>query len=53
MTYVGLVDLYQKFHYAIACNDFDLRLAVVEEMLLFSFVFNNIHYASSGTYYVH
>ena len=28
MAYVGLVDLSQKFYYAIACNDFDLRLAV-------------------------
>ena len=52
MTYVGLVDLFQKFHYAIACNDFDLRLAVWEELFPFCFVFNNVHYACYGTYYV-
>ena len=33
MTYVGIVDLLCKFHYAFACNDFDLRLAVWKEML--------------------
>ena len=52
MTYLGLVDLLNKFHYTIACNDFDLRLAVWGEMLPFSFVFNNVHYARYGTYYV-
>ena len=31
MTYVELVDLLRKFHYVIACNDFDLRLAVWEK----------------------
>ena len=35
-----------------ARNDFDLRLTVWEEMLLFCFVFNNVHYACYGTYYV-
>ena len=30
MTYVGLVDILHKFHYATARNDFDLRLAVWE-----------------------
>ena len=52
MTYVELVDLLHKFHYAIAGNDFDLRLAVWEEMLRFCFVFDNVHYACYGTYYV-
>ena len=52
MTYVGLVDLVLKFHYAISRNDFDLRLTVWEEMLPFCFVFNNVHYARYGTYYV-
>ena len=47
MTYVGLVDLLHKFPYAIAHNDFDLRLAVWED---FCFVFNNAHYARYGTY---
>ena len=50
MTYVGLVDLLHKFPYAIAHNDFDLRLAVWEEMLPFCFVFNNAHYARYRTY---
>ena len=49
MTYIGLVDLFKKFHYAIACNDFDLRLAVWEELFPFCFVFNNVHYACYGT----
>ena len=35
-----------------ARNDFDLRLTVWEEMLLFCSVFNNVHYACYGTYYV-
>ena len=52
MTYLGLADLLNKFHYAIARNDFDLRLAVWEEMLPFCFVFNNVHYARYGTYYL-
>ena len=52
MTYVGLVDLLHKFHYASGCNDFGLRPAVWEEMLRFCFVFNNFHYARYGTYYV-
>ena len=33
MTYVELDDLLRKFRYMIACNDFDLRLAVWEKML--------------------
>ena len=45
MTYVRLVDLLHKFHYAIARNDFHLRIAVWEEMLPFCFVFNNVRYA--------
>ena len=49
MAYVGLVDLFQKFHYAIACNDFDLRLAVWEELLPFCY---HVHYACYGTYYL-
>ena len=52
MTYLGLVDLLHKFHYTIARNDFDLRLAVWEEMLRFCFVFNNVHNARYETYYV-
>ena len=52
MTYVGLVDLLHKFRYAIARNDFDLRLAVWKEMLTFCFVFNNVYYARYGTCYV-
>ena len=52
MTYVGLVDLLCKFHYAIPRNNFHLRLAVWEEMLPFCFVFNNAHYAHYGTYYM-
>ena len=41
-----------KFHYVIPRNDFDLELAVWEEMLPFCVVFNNVHYVHYGTYYV-
>ena len=46
MTYAILdddLDFLRKFHYAIARNDFDLRLAVWEGTLPFCFVFNHVH----------
>ena len=52
MTYCWLVDLLHIFHYAINQNNYDLRLAVWEEMLLFCFVFNKLHYARYGLYYI-
>ena len=40
------------FHYAINQNNYDLRLAVWEEMLPFCFIFNKVHYARYGSYYI-
>ena len=52
MTYCWLVDLLHIFHYAINQNNYDLRLAVWEEMLPFYFVFNKVHYARYEPYYI-
>ena len=52
MMYCWLVDLLHKFHYAVNQNDYHLRLAVWQEMLPFCFVFNKVHYARYGTFYV-
>ena len=52
MTYCWLVDLLHLFHYAINQNNYYLRLAVWEEMLPFCFIFNKVHYARYGSYYI-
>ena len=52
MTYCWLVDLLHMFHYAISPNDYNLRLAVWDEMLSFCFVVNKVHYVWYGSYYV-
>ena len=53
MTYCCcLVDLLHIFHYATNQNNYDLRLAIWEEMLPFRVVFNKVHYARYGSYYI-
>ena len=52
MTYCCLLDLLHIFHYATNQNNYDLRLAIWKEMLPFRVVFNKVHYARYGSYYI-
>ena len=42
----------RQLHYAVSRNFFNLRLAIWNALTAYCFVYNKIHYARYGTYYV-